>query len=99
MAKVLKTHREIREWASARGGSPMLEDIPDGNREQVLLQLTFGEHALDADHNEGPDPLGGFELVGWDEWLKALDAQKLALKVNNEVPGALDNAFEFVPRG
>ena len=98
MARILKSHREIRDWAEARGGSPMLEDLPDGTREQTLLQLTFGQHALDADHNEGPDALGGFELVGWDEWFAALDAQKLALKVNEEVPGALDNAFEFVAR-
>jgi hypothetical protein len=98
MAKILEDHREIRDWAEARGGSPMLEDLPDGTHEQVLLQLTFGQHALDADHNEGPDTLGGFELVGWDEWFAAFDAQKFALKVNEEVPGALDNSFEFVAR-
>ena len=76
----------------------MLEDLPDGTRAQTLLQLTFGQHALDADHNEGPDAITGFALVSWDDWFAAFDDQKLALKVNEEVPGALDNAFEFVPR-
>ena len=98
MAKVLKNRREIRDWVLARGGAPLLEGLPDGTHEQALLQLTFGQHALNADQNEGPDPVGGFALVGWDEWFAALDQQCLALKVNDEVPGALDNGFEFVPR-
>jgi hypothetical protein len=100
MARILTNHDEIRAWAGARGGSPMLLDVPDpGTDDQQLLQLTFGEHALDADTNEGPDLLGGFTLVGWDEWLAALDAQGLGLKVNDEIPGVLDNDFEFVARG
>lgn len=98
MTKILRSREEIRDWVLARGGAPLLEDLPDGTHEQALLQLTFGQHALNADQNEGPDPLGGFELVDWDEWLAALEQQKLALKVNDEVPGALDNGFEFVPR-
>lgn len=98
MTKILRSREEIRDWVLARGGAPLLEDLPDGTHEQALLQLTFGQHALNADQNEGPDPLGGFELVDWDEWLSALEQQKLALKVNDEVPGALDNGFEFVPR-
>jgi hypothetical protein len=96
MSKVLRRREEIRDWVLARGGAPMLEDVPDGTREQALLQLTFGQHALNADHNEGPDPIGGFSLVSWDEWFSALEREKLALKVNDEVPGALDNSFEFV---
>jgi hypothetical protein len=98
MAKILRSREEIRDWVLARGGSPLLEDLPDGTHEQALLQLTFGQQALNADQNEGPDPLGGFELVDWDEWFAVLEQQKLALKVNDEVPGALDNGFEFVSR-
>jgi len=98
MAKILHRREDIRDWVIARGGAPMLEDLPDGTHEQALLQLTFGQHALNADHNEGPDPLGGFSLVSWDEWFAAFDRQKLALKVNDEVPGALDNGYAFVPR-
>jgi len=98
MARILRTREEIRDWVQARGGAPLLEEVPDGTREQSLLQLTFGQHALNADQNEGPDPLGGFELVGWDEWFAALEQQELALKVNDEVPCALDNGFEFVSR-
>ena len=46
----------------------------------------------------GPDPITGYSLVSWDEWFAALDKQKLALKVNDEVPGALDKSHEFVAR-
>jgi len=98
MARILQKHQDIRDWVIARGGSPMLEDLPDGTREQVLLELTFGQHALDADNNEGPDPLGGFELADWDDWFAEFDRQKYGLKVNDEVPGALDHAYEFVKR-
>lgn len=98
MAMILSGHEEIRDWVLARGGAPMLEDIPDGTHEQVLLQLTFGQHALNADENEGPEPLSGFELASWDDWFAALDAQGLALKVNDPVPGTLDHAYEFVAR-
>jgi hypothetical protein len=97
MSKTLRHHEEIRDWAIARGGAPMLEEVPDGTRSRVLLQLTFGQHALNADHNEGPDPVGGFELVDWDQWFAELERQKLALEVNDEVPGGLDNSFDFVP--
>ncbi len=98
MARILTKREHIRDWAIARGGSPMLEDQPDGTHEQVLLQLTFGQHALNADTNEGPDLLNGYALVDWDEWFAALDRQQLALKVNDEVEGALDNSYEFVAR-
>ncbi len=45
-----------------------------------------------------PTRSAGYELVGWDEWLAELERQKLALKVNDVVPGALDHGYEFVPR-
>lgn len=99
MARILTNHDDIRAWAGARAGSPMLLDVPDpGRDDQLLLQLTFGEHAIDGDTNEGPDLLGGFELVDWDEWFAAFDKQGLALKVNDDIPGRLDNDFEFVSR-
>lgn len=100
MARFLTDGESIRQWAEARAGNPMLEEIPDpvaGSR--VLLQISFGQHALNADRNEGPHPpTGGFDLVTWDEWLAELDRQGLVLKVNDDVPGLLDNDFRFVAR-
>ena len=98
MPKVLHKHEEIRDWVEARGGAPMLEDLPSGTRDQILLQLTFDQHALDADHNEGPDPLGGFELASWDDWFAELDRQNLALKIDDDQPGRLSRVYEFVAR-
>jgi hypothetical protein len=101
MARVLVDHVEIRQWAEARAGNPMMMDaVPDGTHMgNPLLQITFGQHALNADHNEGPDPAtGGQNLVGWDEWLAELDRQGLAIKVRDDQPGRLDNDFEFVSR-
>ena len=58
--------------------------------------MTFGQHALNADENEGPDRLGGFELVGWDDGSRSSTGQGLAIRVADEHPGRLDNEFEFV---
>jgi hypothetical protein len=98
MPRTLTKHSDIREWAEGRSGYPMMEDVPDGTDVRSLLEITFGQHALNADTNEGPDRPGGFRLVGWDEWLAEFDRQKLALRVPDEEPGRTDNDFEFVNR-
>jgi hypothetical protein len=100
MARTLTSHDDIRQWAQARGGNPMLMDTPDVREDHTLLTITFGQHALNAERNEGPDvnPYGGWNLSGWDEWFAEFDKQKLAIKVNDDQPGSLDNDFTFVPR-
>ena len=98
MAKILSDPTAIREWAEARQGYPMTEEQPVGTGSRTLLQITFGQHALNADGNEGPDHIYGFELVSWDDWFAELDRQGLAIKVNDEIAGVLDNDFEFVAR-
>lgn len=100
MARVLTSRDDIRQWATARAGNPMIMDTPDVNGERRLLQITFGQHALNSERNEGPDtnPYGGWALTDWDEWLAELENQGLGLKVNDDRPGSLDNDFRFVSR-
>jgi hypothetical protein len=99
MPKTLTKPADIRQWVEARAGAPMTMDMPDGNGEtRTLLNITFGQHALNADENEGPDRIGGFELAAWEDWLAELDRQGLAIRVRDEQPGTLDNEFEFVTR-
>jgi hypothetical protein len=98
MSKILLNRQDIRQWAEARGGSPMLAEVPDGTRTRTLLQLTFGQEALNADENEGPDRPGGFELSSWDDWFAALDAAGLALRVSDDPSGGAEAEFDFVPR-
>jgi hypothetical protein len=93
MPRLLSEPEAIRQWAEARAGSPMLLDNPGGH---TILTITFGQHALDADANEGPDRPGGYRLASWQEWLEALRAEGLALEVRDEVPGQLDNEFAFI---
>jgi hypothetical protein len=95
MPRLLSEPQAIRQWAEARAGNPMLLDNPGGH---TLLTITFGQHALDADANEGPDRPGGYRLVSWPEWFEALRAEGLMLEVRDEVPGMLDNEFAFVSR-
>lgn len=99
MSKILTDHAAIRQWAEARGGSPLLMDMPDGTRTRPLLQLTFGQESLNAGENQGADRPGGFELVSWDEWLAALESQGLALRVSDDPSGGREAEFDFVSRG
>ena len=96
MSKILTERDDIRQWTEARGGYPMLMDTPDGTGVRTLLQLTFGQHALNSDNNEGPDRLGGFHLVSWEEWFTALEDGRLALRVSDDPSGGNENEFEFI---
>lgn len=98
MSQILTDRQAIREWATARGGNPVLMDVPDGTSNRTILQLTFGQHALNADGNEGPDRVGGFHLVSWQEWFAALEEGGLALKVSDDPAGGNEAEFEFVAR-
>jgi hypothetical protein len=98
MAKILIDREDIRQWAIARAGSPMLMDTPEGTGSRTLLQLTFGQEALNSDGNQGPDRVGGYQLVSWTEWFEALEANKLALRVSDDPSGGNEAEFEFVPR-
>lgn len=98
MARTLTDREEIRQWAIARAGSPMLMEVPDGSSSRTLLQLTFGQEALNSDGNEGPDRVGGFQLVSWSEWFEALEGNGLALRVSDDPSGGSEAEFEFVSR-
>lgn len=98
MSKILRSRADIRQWAEARAGSPMLADTPDGTGTRTLLQITFGQQALNADENEGPDWPGGFELASWDDWFTVLEAEGLAIRVSDDPAGGAEAEFDFVPR-
>ncbi len=98
MSRILATREEVRQWAAARGGNPMLMDVPDGTGSRTLLQLTFGQESLNSDGNQGPDHVGGFQLVGWDEWFAALDANKLSVQVSDDPSGGNEAEFWFIPK-
>jgi hypothetical protein len=99
MARLLTKHQDIRQWVEARAGNPLLMDMPDGaGGTRQLLQITFGQHFLNADENEGPDRPGGWELVGWDDWFAALEAQELGVLVSDDPSGGSENEFQIVAR-
>jgi len=99
MARILKTGEEIRQWAEARSGMPAWSELPSGTRSQIVLRIVFDQYLLNSGESQDTDRPGGLDLVGWDEWLGELKAQKLALRVGNRLEGVLDNDFEFVPEG
>lgn len=98
MPRILTSRDDIRQWVAARGGNPVLMDIPDGSRSRTVLQLAFGQAAVSALGKDGADPLGGFQLVSWEEWFTALEAGALALKVSDDPSGGNEAEYEFVER-
>jgi hypothetical protein len=98
MSRVLTKAEEIRQWAEARGGYPMLMEIPSGTRSRTVLQIAFGQDALNSGESQGQDRPGGFELVAWDDWIAALEQEKLALRVSDDPAGGREAEFDFVPR-
>jgi hypothetical protein len=98
MSKILTKAEEIRQWVEARGGYPIMMDVPDGTKTRTLLQFTFGQHFLNADENEGPDRPYGYELVSWDEWLAELEKQDLALKVSDDPSGGNEQEYQIIGR-
>ena len=99
MARILKKGDEIRQWAGARGGQPAWSELPSGTKSQIVLRIVFDQYLLNSGESQDLDRPGGADLVDWDEWLKELKQQKLALRVGDRIEGVLDNDFEFVPEG
>ncbi|OAM80044.1 hypothetical protein [Devosia elaeis] len=98
MSQILTDRDAIRQWVIARGGNPVLMDVPEGSKTRTVLQLSFGQDILNADNNEGPDRLGGFQLVSWEEWFAALENGGLALMVSDDPAGGNEAEFSFVDR-
>jgi hypothetical protein len=98
MSRILTKAEDIRQWAEARGGYPMLMEVQSGTRSRTVLQIAFGQDALNTGESQGQDRPGGFELVGWDEWIKALEQENLALRVSDDPSGGREAEFDFVPR-
>ncbi len=98
MARILTKAEDIRQWVEARGGYPMLMEVPSGTRSRTVLLIAFGQDALNTGETQGQDRPGGFELVGWDDWISALENEKLALRVSDDPSGGREAEFDFVPR-
>jgi hypothetical protein len=99
MTQKLTERDEIRQWAIARAGNPALEDRPSGINGPPVLHIVFDQYLLNAGEGQYVERPGGLDLVSWDDWFAELDKQGLALVVEDERPGVLDDYFEFVPRG
>src|SRR5690554_6829058 len=100
MAKILKDGSEIRQWVEARGGHPLRMDPPVNDPSGIpLLQLTFDQHALNADQNEGPDRMTpGFELSDWDDWLETLREQNLVVVVDDDLSAGRQIDYRIMSR-
>ena len=98
MSRILTKAEDIRQWAEARGGNPMMMDVQSGTRTRTVLQIAFGQDALNTGESQGQDRPGGFELVGWGDWIAALERENLALRVSDDPAGGREAEFDFVQR-
>lgn len=94
--RLLVTAEEIRQWAEARSGLPAIEDRPPNIPGPPVLCIVFDQRLLNTGESQYVDRPGGLDLVSWEEWVAELDARNLALKVAIDVPGMLDDRYEFV---
>ncbi|MDC9822649.1 hypothetical protein PRN20_02785 [Devosia sp. ZB163] len=94
--RLLVTPEEIRLWGEARSGLPAIEDRPPNIPGPPILRIVFDQQLLNTGESQYGDRPGGLELVSWDEWVAELEVRNLALKVAIEVPGMLDDRYEFV---
>lgn len=96
MSLILTDPAEIRTWAEARSGQPALAELPSGSRTNIILQIVFDQYLLNSGEAQDQDRPGGLDLVSWDEWIAELKRQNLGLRVPDDIPGSLDNTYEFV---
>ncbi|QND52946.1 hypothetical protein HB779_14345 [Phyllobacterium sp. 628] len=100
--RLLTKPDEIRDWAGARSGIPVIRDAAEliGDDNPVLM-IQFGQHPYEDDDHEGadrPDQLGGPRIVEWDEWFDVFEREGLGLVVSEDVPGQRDEFHELVRR-
>lgn len=97
--RTLTAHDEIRDWVAARMGTPAIVDISPAGGTQPMLRLVFDQAAYqDQDQPERPQNAGGVELAEWEEWLDLFEKSRLALVVNEDVPGQRNNDYQIVRR-
>jgi len=94
--RVLTDHEEIRDWAAARAGQPVLRTL-GSSQDKPVLAFAFGQQAY-QDTDRGWDEIGEVEIVEWDEWFRLFDERELALVVAEDVPGQREEFHEFIRR-
>jgi len=96
--KKLTDHQEIRDWAAARAGKPMMHYISNGaGGETPVLSLTFGQ----GETHQGSlasDSAQGREIVEWNDWFAAFDKEGLALNIPPQESGTVDDGHQIVKR-
>ncbi|WP_417579176.1 hypothetical protein [Pelagibacterium sp.] len=91
----------LQDWTAARGGNPIMAGMSGvGGKEHHLLGVTFDQHMLNADSNEGPDrPDAHFDLVEWDAWYADFKAQDLVVVVDDDLEDDSSANDRFMSRG
>lgn len=99
MSELLTDHAQIRNWVSARAGSPAKIDVPDGHGGfTTQLRLTFGQRMFTNDADESRDQIGGIELITWKEWFEEFEQHQLALRVPITSDDTTQSAYQLDKR-
>ena len=84
-SKTTTDHETIRKWVEARDGRPSRVKSAGGN--VGLLRIDFGE------------PEQNFEEIGWDEFFRIFDDNKLAFLHQEETEDGRESRFnKFINR-
>jgi hypothetical protein len=75
-SQVLTDHKEIRQWAEARGGFPACVKDTGGEDNVGMIRIDFpgysGEQSL--------------ERITWEQWFEKFEEKELALVVEHQPP-------------
>lgn len=96
--QTLTRHRDIQNWVKSRHGHPAVTGIRDSlGQARARLRLAFrtGER---RERMALPNQDDGLSPISWQAWLAEFDRQNLALRVNDDLDGSPEKAFEFIRR-
>ncbi|MCV0397214.1 MAG: hypothetical protein K5872_14740 [Rhizobiaceae bacterium] len=95
--KTLTNRQDIRDWAAARAGVPVLR--PGGEANEGILELAFGQQSYQEPDNAADPPVTSqTEILEWDEWFRLFEERNLALVVAADQPGRRDEFHQIIRR-
>lgn len=89
-SRTITDHAAIRRWAEERGGRPAMVAATHRGEADGILRIDF----------EGAGDAPGLEIVSWEEFFEAFEANRLAFLCQDETSsGGTSRFFRFVERG
>ena len=81
-------HDEIKKWAEQRGGKPASVQGTENKGDSGVIRLMFPDSKYSEDEN--------LKEIGWDDFFKQFDANKLALVYQVKTSDGKESSFNKI---